>query len=77
MKKVTTYETFERILNTVKKENCIKDIPQKHKANFLSSALKLDANDVIMCVNADMLPTRHIVHFCLDRGISIDSIVYE
>ena len=77
MKQATTYKTFERILEIVKKENCIKDIPKQHKANFLASALKMKPCDVIMNVNANMLPTRHIVHFCLDRGVSIDSIVYE
>ncbi len=76
MERATTYQTFERIIEIVKKEVGIKDIPAKHKANFLASALKMKPEDVIMDVNANMLPTRHVVHFCLDRGISIDKIVY-
>ena len=76
MERVTTYQTFERVLNIVKKENGIKNIPQKHKANFLAGALKMKPHEIIMDVNANMLPTRHVVHFCLDRGISIDKMIY-
>ncbi|RLA71869.1 MAG: hypothetical protein DRG78_24640 [Epsilonproteobacteria bacterium] len=76
MERVTTFQSFERILEIVKKENSIKDVPREHKANILATALKSNAEDILMCVRANLLPTRHIVHFCLDRGISIDKIVY-
>lgn len=76
MKRVTTYQTFERVLEVLKKEVHIKNIPPQHKANFLASALKIDIDDVALYANGNVLPTRHIVHFCLDRGLSVDAMIY-